>query len=221
MAPDVLPPFPEEHLRKNRIGTLAAAGALAFTLACATTTFQSTWRSPEARPLKLSGKKVLAVFVNRNPTLRRRGEDAMVREISARGARGVPSYTILSESEVRDPDTARKKAEELGFSGAVVMRIVGSETQYTYEPAYWGVPHYRHFWGGYWGWGWGTVWEPGYLREDKIVKVETLVYSLEQDQLVWAGVSRTFNPSEIESFVSELATAISKQLTKEGLLAAA
>ena len=208
-------------MRKNRIGTVATAGALAFALACATTTFQSTWRSPEARPLRLSGKKVFAVFVQPNPTLRRRGEDAMVREITARGARGVPSYTVLSESELKDADAAKRKAEELGFSGAVVMRIVGSETQYTFEPAYWGRPHYRHFWGGYWGWGWGTVYEPGYLREDKIVKVETLVYSLEQDQLVWAGVSRTFNPAEIESFVSELAGAITKELAREGLLAAA
>ena len=48
--------------------------------------------------------------------------------------------------------------------------------------------------------------------------VETLVYSLEQDRLVWAGVSRTFNPSEIEGFVSELASAITKEMTKAGLL---
>lgn len=207
-------------MRNHRIAKVfALAAAVLLPLACATTTFQSTWRSPNAQPLRLAGRKVAAVFINRNPALRRRAEDAMAAEISARGARGVPAYTVVSESEVRDKDAAKARFEELGFSGAVVMRFVGSETQYTYEPAFWGRPYYRHFWGGYWGWGWGTVWEPAYLRADKIVKVETLVYSLEQDQLVWAGVSRTFNPADIEGFISELSAAISKEMAKEGLLA--
>jgi hypothetical protein len=82
-------------------------------------------------------------------------------------------------------------------------------------------PHYRRFWGGYWTWGWGTVWEPGYLTVDKIVKVETLVYSLERDELLWAGVSRTVDPASIDSFIGELATAVTKQMAKDGLLPSA
>jgi hypothetical protein len=197
---------------------IVAASALTG-FACATT-FQSTWRSPDARPLHLAGRKVAVVFVNRDPTLRRRAEDAMAREISARGAVGVPAYTVLSESGARNRDAAKAKFEQLGFSSAVVMRIVGSETQYTYESTFWAAPPYHHFWGGgYWGWGWGMAWEPAYLRADKIVKIETLVYSLDQDQLVWVGVSRTLDPSEIESLVSELSAAVSKQMASERLFA--
>jgi hypothetical protein len=197
---------------------VTAAVALA-TFACSTTTFQSTWRAPDARPLRLSGKKVVGVFVGNNQTLRRRAEDAMAREISARGAQGVPAYTVLTDEEVKDREAAKAKLEQLGFSGAVVMRVVGKETQYTYEPAYWSRPYYRRFWGGYWGWGWGTVYQPGYLVADKIVTVETLVYSLEQDLLVWAGVSKTVDPSQIDPFISELAAAVTKQMEKDGLLA--
>ena len=207
-------------MRRKRTLTrfLTAAMALA-TFACATTTFQSTWRDPEARPLRLTGRKVVGVFLSRDPVRRRRAEDAMAREISARGAQGVPAYTVLSDEEIKDQETARTKLDRLGFSGAVVMRVVGSQTQYTFEPAFWAHPHYRRFWGGYWGWGWGTVWEPGYLVADKVVSVETLVYSLEQDLLVWAGVSRTVDPTQIESFISELAAAVTKQMDKEGLFA--
>ncbi len=209
-------------MQKSRTAPRLALAAAALALAaCATTSFQSTWRSPDARPLRLTGRKVVAVFLSKDPAQRRRAEDAMAREISARGAQGVPSYTILSDEEVRDREASKAKVERLGFSGAVVMRVVGSQTQYTYEPAggVWVGPHYHHFWGGYWRWGWGAVWEPGYLSVDKIVKVETLVYSLEQDQLVWAGVSRTLNPAEIESFISELAAAVSKRMAKDGLFA--
>jgi hypothetical protein len=204
---------------KARKLSLAAAMTL-VTFACATTTFESTWRDPEARALRLTGRKVVGLFLNKSPALRRRAEDAMAREISARGAQGVPAYTVLSDEEIKDREASKAKLERLGFSGAVVMRVSGRQTQYTVvEPTVWVHPHYRRFWGGYWGWGWGTVWEPGYLVADKIVSVETLVYSLEQDLLVWAGVSRTVDPDHVEGLVSELASAVSKQLEKDGLLA--
>ena len=143
----------------------------------------------------------------------------MAREISARGAQGVPAYTVLSDEEVKDQEAARAKLDKLGFGGVVVMRVVGRETQYSYEPAaVWARPHYRHFWGGYWRWGWDAVYEPAYLQADTVVKVETLVYSLVQDQLVWAGVSRTVDPAHIEDFIGELAQAVTKQMEKDGLL---
>ena len=203
---------------KSALGVLCIVTAVA--LGCTTTTFQSTWRSPDARPLRLAGRKVAAVVISKNGVFRHRAEDALAREISARGAQGVPAYSVLSEDDVRNQEEARAKFEKLGFSGVVVMRIVGRETQYSYEPGIvWGRPHYHHFWAGYWGWGWNSVWEPGYLTVDKIVKVETLVYSLEQDQLVWAGVSRTVDPQEVDSFIAELSAAVSDQMMKDGLLA--
>lgn len=207
-------------MRKRIAIRLMAAASTLVLCACATTTFQSTWRSPDAQPLRLTGKKVAAVFVTRDMLMRRRAEDAMAREITARGAEGVPSYTFLSDAEVRDRDAAKAKADSLGFAGAVVMRVVGSDAIYHYSPRgyVWFGPQYRHFWGGYWGYGWGTVWQPGYLVVDRVVKVETLVYSLEQDQLIWGGVSRTVDPGRIEHFIGELAEAVSKQMAREGVL---
>jgi hypothetical protein len=206
--------------KSRALGAAVVVLTAATVAACATTTFQSTWKSPEARPVRFTGQKVLAVFVARNESVRRRAEDAMAREISARGGQGVPSYTLLSQDEVRDAEGARKKVEGQGFAGSVVMRVVSNDTEVRYEPGYalWVGPHYRHFWAGYWGWGWGHVWEPGFVRADKVVRVETLVYSFSQDQLVWAGTSQTVNPDRVEGLVSELATAVSKEMKREGLL---
>ncbi len=208
-------------MKRLTMHSLLAVAALAC-FGCATTAFQSTWKSPDAQPLQLRDRKVAAVFVSRDPLLRRLAEDAMAKEITARGAVGVAAYTFLSDSEIRDREAAQNKAATLGFAAAAVMRVVGSETQYRHEPppvVIWAHPPYRRFWRDYWGWGWGTVWAPGYLREERIVKVETLIYSLEDDQLVWAGVSRTFEPLRIESFIAELAVAVSEQLARDGLIA--
>ena len=196
--------------------TLAAI-VLGF-LACSSTTFDSTWRNPEARTLQLTGKKVVGIFVNKNMAMRRAAEDALAREITAHGAQGVPGYTVLADDEIRDQARVKAKLESLGFSGAVVMRIAGKETQVNYSPGtMYASPYYRT-WGGYWGYGWGAAYSPGYMTVDKIVKIETLVYSLDQDKLVWAGVSRTVDPTQVDPFITEVAKEAGNQMEKDGLL---
>ena len=198
--------------------TLLSALAVGL-LACATTTFESTWVAPDSRPLQLSGKKVVGLFINRDVALRRSAEDAMAREISARGASGVAAYSVLGDDEIKDKERVRARLEQLGFAGAVVMRIAGKETQVEYRPpTVWASPRYGRLYGGYWGYGWTHAHDPGYLQVDKIVKVETLVYSLDRDELVWAGVSRSVDPKQIDPFIHELAEAVAAQMEKVGLL---
>jgi hypothetical protein len=50
------------------------------------------------------------------------------------------------------------------------------------------------------------------------VSVETLVYSLKQNKLVWGGQSQTTNPNNIDNFVREVANAVAEELRKEGLI---
>jgi hypothetical protein len=205
-------------VKRARTGTAALVSlTLVVGIACSATSFDTTWHDPNARPIALAGKRVVAIFMTNRPGLRRTAEDAMAAEITARGGQGVPAYTVLSDEEVKNPDASKEKLRGQGFSGAVVMRVVGHETQYTYQPAYWGGPYYHHFWGGYWGWGWGRVYAPGYLVEDRVVRVETLVYSLDQDLLLWAGVSRTVDPAGVQDLISDLAKAVTKEMDKAGL----
>ena len=79
-------------------------------------------------------------------------------------------------------------------------------------------PRYGPYWGGYYGYGWGGAWGATNIRTDTIVTVETLVYSLKQNKLVWVGESKTTNPSNVDAFVKELATGAAKQMKKLGLL---
>src|ERR1700720_167913 len=102
----------ESVMTNGGLGIRRTAIALVLaSLACSTTTFESTWRAPDARPLRLSGRKVVAMFLSKNAARRRRAEDALAREISARGAQGVPAYAVLSDAEVQDQDAAKAKLE--------------------------------------------------------------------------------------------------------------
>jgi hypothetical protein len=57
------------------------------------------------------------------------------------------------------------------------------------------------------------------IRTDTYVYIETLIYDLRQNKLVWAGQTKTMNPSDVEGFVTELAAAISKELRESGMVA--
>ena len=195
--------------------------AAAAAVACATTSFQSSWKAPGAGPLNFKGKKVVALIVSKEEGVRYGAEDALAREITARGAVGVPAYSVVPKELIQDKEKAKEFLEKANVAGVVAMRVVGKDQQITSSPAtYWGTPGYSSFWGGggYYGWSWGGVYDPGYLRTDTIVMVEILVYSLEQDKLVWAGQSQTTNPSKVGPFIQELTAKTAAELKKQGLI---
>jgi hypothetical protein len=202
----------------TRYGLLAAAALSAA--GCAATTFQSTWKAPGAEPLNFKGKKVAALIVSKEEGVRYGAEDALAREITARGAVGVPAYSVVPKELLQDKEKAKEFLEKAGVVGVVAMRVVGKDQQISSSPAtYYGAPYYATFWGsGYWGWGWGGVYDPGYLRTDTLVTVETLIYSLPQNKLVWAGQSETTNPSKVGPFIKELVGKAANELKKEGLI---
>ncbi len=187
---------------------------------CASTSYVSSWQAPVDGPIQFDNKRVAAIVVSADESTRRAGETALAREISARGAQGVPSYTIIPGESAKDKDGAKKKLQEANVDGAVIMRVISSEQEISYSPGtgwYGAYPYYGSFY-GYWGYGWGMAYDPGYLRTDRVVMVETLVYSVVQDKLLWAGKSKTTNPSNIQKFISDLADGAAKEMRKAGFI---
>jgi hypothetical protein len=186
--------------------------------ACSSTTFTSTWKAPGIGGVTPVGKTVAAVFVTRDEGKRRAAEDAMARDLTERGAHGVAGYTIVPESARGDADKARALLKDAGVNAVVISRLVGKDTQINYTPGTTFPAYYGGF-GPYWNRGWGAAYEPGYLTTDTYVSVETTLYSLPQDKLLWASTSRTANPSNIDALVNEVADATAKEMKKQGFLA--
>ena len=192
-------------------------------VACATTTLTSTWRAPEAQAINLSGKTIGVVFVTSEESLRRTGENALALDLSARGARGFGTYHLLpgAQNQNIQGEAAQARLKAAGADAVVMMRVVGQDQRITYTPGTVIGPNYRGF-GPYWGWGWRTVYQPGYLRTDTLVSVETLVYSLPDErtsQLLWASTSRTTNPRNLDALVREVADANANAMVRQGFLA--
>jgi len=205
-------------MRKTVLGVLVVL-VVASLAACATTSFSSTWKAPDAQPVgKLSGQKVVAVAVTKNEAMRRAAEDTLVGVLNTHGAQGVASYSIIGDTGITDEAKAKAAIERSGAVAVVVMRPVAKEKEISSTPSMYMGPMYGPYWGGYYGYGWGGAWGGSEIRTDTIVIVETLVYSLKQNKLVWAGQSKTTNPSRIDAFVKEVAAAAGKEMKKAGLL---
>lgn len=195
----------------------AAVGALVLVAtACATTSFTSTWRAPDAQPFQSQGEKVVALVMNSNEAQRRSAETALANEITKLGSVGVAMHTIApgatNEAQVR------AAVEKEAAVGVVVLRPVGSTQEISSTTAMYAGPRDGGFWGGYYGYGWGAPYGGTEIRTDTIVSVETLVYSLRQNKLVWAGQSKTTNPTNVDNFVHEIVTAAVKELREQKLM---
>jgi hypothetical protein len=199
---------------KRWIGLCAVLG-----LSGCATGLVSSWKAPDAEPFQLRGAKVAAVVMASDQSIRRAGEDALARELSARGARGIAMYALLADASP-DEAKARVAAEQAGIAGVVVLRPVRIDKELSSTPASYSGPMYGGFWGGYYGLGWGAPYSMygGELRTDTIIVVETLVYSLTQNKLVWGGQSKTKNPANLDRLIKDTAKQVAAELVRQGLV---
>ena len=136
------------------------------------------WKAPDAATVcALPGKKVAALVIDKDDSLRVAGEEALVRELNARGMKGVASYRMVPKEELQSADKARVWFEEAGVEGVVAFRVVNDNRRTTYVPSTWTSTYYTSLW-GYYGYGWGAVYDPGYMRDERIVSLETLIFSV-------------------------------------------
>ena len=159
-----------------------------------------------------------ALIISQDENLRISGEEALVRELAAIGVPGgVASYRIVPREELNDPAKARVWYERSGAEGVVAMRLVSADVRRTWTPSTWTTPYYSTLW-GYYGYGWGSVYDPGYLREDMVAVIETLVFSVPQNKLLWAGVTESTNPKGAGKIIKDVVAATIKEMKKQGLV---
>jgi len=185
--------------------------------------FETTYQDPDAKPMQVRGAKVVAAVMIKDPAARRRAEDTLAKEITALGGQGIPMYSISADTAVSKEGESKTRAavEAVGATGLVVMRPVDVNHRSTATQTVSSNDMYGGYWGGYYGIGWADPWvdKAPDQRVDIVITVETHVFSLPQNKLVWTGTSETTNPENAEKLVHKLAVDGVKELRRLGLLA--
>ena len=193
-------------------------GAVLCLSACGSTTFTSTWKSPDAQRVDPAGKNIAALVIARDKKQRRDAEVYLTHELTIRGAHGIAAYTLIG-LEYPTLDYARARFKEADVDGVVVMRLVAHDQRVTVDPGGFSGTAYTSFGSYYSSYGVGITYSTGSVQTDTVVTIETLIYSMRQDKLLWAGTSRTSNPEGLQSLVTEVANAVANEVARQGLIA--
>jgi hypothetical protein len=170
-------------------------------------------------------RKILVIGVAQNLKVRADFEDEMAAQIARAGVQTIPGNQILLRPDAQaKPDFAylRGQIRDNGIDAVVVSRLLTIDKKVTHVPSSTYVapfPYYYSFY-GYLGAVYPVVYDPGYTREDTTVSVETNVYATNKPEgdLVWTGVSKSFNPKSAEKVVDGLVKEVPKQMERDGLL---
>ena len=187
--------------------------SLIFLAACGPTTkIEKTWTDPSVSSSTISPfQKILFVALLKDESTRRMVEDRLVKQS---GGRGVASYNFLlpGDSKENEKEVAERLRQN-GFDGAVVMRLANVEKNADYVPG--------NSYGGWYGYYWLAYPDynnSGYYSGNKVYYIETNIYSVSPNKLLWSGVTSTVNPSRTENMVDDITRVIKKKLKEEGLM---
>lgn len=201
------------HFQFRRPVLIVVTLLLAATTYTSATKLIAVWSDPDAGKTRFT--KVIVAFQSADEVMRRNSEVTFVK----RFPKATAAYTLMKGVDVKDRARVKAMVEEAGFDGAVIMHLERTDRETVYSPGttWWGTAPYTSMW-GFWGYGWGTAYQPGYISNDHFVTIETNVYSVKGDKLLWASRSETTNPETVTKLINSVIDATVKEMKKRKIL---
>jgi hypothetical protein len=183
-----------------------------------------SWKSPAYVHAK-AFSRVLALGLSDKAAVRADFEDALAAQLAETGLETLPGNTILLRPEGSQVDLQylRTQVRENKIDAVVVSRLIKVDNTVTYVPGTVYVPPPLPYYGtfyGYYGAVYPAVYTPGYLKKEKKVRIETNLYVISsgEGELVWTGITDTFNPSNMDKAIDRLVKLVVKQMQRDGVL---
>ncbi|MGW8311928.1 MAG: hypothetical protein ACWGOL_01705 [Desulfuromonadales bacterium] len=186
--------------------------------ACATTKVESVWKD-KAQTGKLDKVFVLAVL--KEPANRDAVEYGIANILNADTLRAIPTLDFFPNLDQIDKAKARAMIKEYGIDGALVIRLVDQRVEKVFVPgtSYYDALYGNRYAGGwynYYAYGYDAFWRPGYTTADYISTVETAIYDIATDKIIWSTVTET-RENTVPGAINSYLKAIDKSLTASGL----
>ena len=174
-------------------------------------------------------KKLMVIGVAENQESRQAFEDAFVKAIGEQGGVAQGSWGVLPQSEQLTEEEIRAAIEAGNFDGVLITRVLSVDKDQEYvEPKAYNNPRttyyavggglYGYNYYGFYGTTYARVHEPGYFETSTTLRLETNLYSVATDGLVWTGQSKTVDPESIADARASMTAAVAKKLKDEKLI---
>ncbi|EHQ29158.1 DUF4136 domain-containing protein [Mucilaginibacter paludis] len=197
--------------------------------ACSTTTMvSSSWRKPAATANGFH--HIFIAALTREVSTKQSIEVGLQSLLEQKGLKVTKSGDVFpptfSTRSGQQRDLVLGKIQETNADGILTVNLLRRETETHYVPGsgYWNPGmrwgYYNRFWSYYNNW-YPQVYNPGYYDQTKVYYIETNLYNAKTEELIWTAQSKTYDPSNIKSFLKGYIDAIYDRMVKDGLINAA
>jgi hypothetical protein len=198
----------------RQIFTLLACLLLA---ACsAQTQLTNTWRDTEFRGVPF--KRVLVIGFGEDGANRRVFEDEFSKRLQAAGVSAIPSYTQGSGVSEADLEKVKAMVARSGADGVLTTRLVGIDKRVNVYPGQVMVMPALGYRRGFYNYYSSVVVMPPSTYNYEVVTLETNLWRVVGESLVWSGTTETFAADDARKSAAEFASVIVGALRGQGLL---
>jgi hypothetical protein len=213
----------------TRILGVMLIGLLA--VACSSTTMSGSWSDTN---YKGQIKNVFIIGIAKKDLIQRMFEDTFGNQLSSQGVKTVSSYKSISSTGKVDRETIIQAMTANGCDSVLLTKLIGRRTETVSSPGYasgyssgygyggrgnYGSRNYGHGgWGNYHNRSYDVVYSPPTTTEFVILTVESVLYDLKTEEMIWSAQLETVLGGNIEKMMQDFTKNVTKDLKQKGLI---
>lgn len=218
--------FVSHLLRKEMPALLLFFLSSAFLIGCAPTTrITGTWKNPDAGNRNYD--KVVVAALTDNVRAREKVESDMQAQLQQHGITATKSINLfpptMMSKDGPDLNLLMEKIRGADYDAIMTIALLDEDTETRYVPGSYGyTPVTRFGWygrfRGYYTYWYPTLYDPGYYTEDKVYFLETNLYDVKSENLVWSAQSQSYSPASLRKASEVLAEITINRLAQDNLI---
>ena len=183
----------------------------------------ASWKSPGVSIPKYNRILLAALTTNTIAKVTLENEVAAVLINQVQVLKSLSKFPPDIHNNDSDKETIMKNVKNKNVNAILTISLLNKETETRYIPrpysynSLFGYNYYDNFW-GYYSYRYPYSYDPGYYVQDKIYFLETNLYDVSTEKLVWSAQSRTYNPSDLQTFTREFAIIIVRKMKTDRVL---
>ena len=212
----------------KKINAIMIIAIVAILFGCKQTHLVKTWYDKQKQ--NISYNKVLVVGLFKNDVHRTTFEANLAYELDHSGKHFIPAYKVTPKPDgLYKKDTIIKAVHDTGADWVMVSFFKGiknrynkiqGEVEYRFGSIEYSDPnYYRHMgFNNFYAFTVDQIIKDAYIQVDTIIVIETVIYSVKDQKIIWMGISETKNAQTAKDITKDLADLIISDLEEHKII---
>ena len=205
------------HKIMKRIKLVSALLVACLFVACSPSTrITGSWVDPAASTNFTSGQTVFIASLTRNIEVRTKMETELEAYVKTRNINVVKGNTYFTPDFYQTIPTEKQMLRIIRKSGANTILMVSMTNKKSKNINYNGGGGFYPF--GFYNWWGPSFYGQNYQYRESVYYMESNLYDLKTNKIIWSAQSETINPGSISKFVKTYPKVLIDQMIKDGVL---